>query len=187
MASLPDLYTLIQNIDAELLEVMGSSGPAKQRSIAEQEKLTKYILVATGNLHLAIAIDDLSEVGPLPAITFLPNLPQWIQGIVNIRSEIISVIDFAGFLKLSGQGVCDGNRFVVLHHRKQKIGVRLDRIIGTVSRAATDTKPIDFFDNNPMDTSLFAAGLPVENILYYILNVRRFLMAPSLIDFNRAG
>jgi purine-binding chemotaxis protein CheW len=184
MSSAPDLYTLIQNIDAELLEVMRSSGPTQQRAIPEQEKLTKYILVATGSLHLAIAIDDLSEVGPLPAVTFLPNLPPWIQGIVNIRSEIISVIDFAGFLKLSDQGVCAGNRFVVLQHRKQKIGVRLDRIIGTVGRAVTDTRPIDFFDNNTMDTSLFTAGLLVDKKLYYILNVRRFLVTPSLIHFN---
>ncbi|MBU1564778.1 MAG: chemotaxis protein CheW [Proteobacteria bacterium] len=184
MSSLPDLYTLIQNIDAELLEVMRSSGPVDKRSIPEQEKLTKYILVATGNLHLAIAIDDLSEVGPLPVITFLPNLPEWIQGIVNVRSEIISVIDFAGFLKLSGPGVCDGNRFVVLQHRKQKVGVRLDRIVGTVSRTKTDAKPIDFFDSNPLDTSLFTAGLLVDNKAYYILNVRRFLLAPSLIDFR---
>ncbi len=184
MSSLPDLYTLIQNIDAELSVVMSDSGSANLQFVPVQEKLTKYILVATGSLHLAIAIDDLSEVGPLPAITFLPNLPEWIQGVVNVRSEIISVIDLGGFLKLSGRGVCAGNRFVVLRHRKQKIGIRLDRIVSTVSRAATESKPLDFFDNTPMDTSLFTAGLLVENTLYYILNVRKFLTAPSLIDFR---
>lgn len=187
MPSFPDLYTLIEDIDAELLEVMRSSSPADQKNMPEQEKLTKYVLVATGILRLAVAIEDLSEVGPLPPITFLPNLPDWIQGIVNIRSEIISVIDFGGFLKMAGHGVCDGNRFVVLHYRKQKIGIRLDHIVGTVSRASTDCKPLDLLDSNPLDLSFFSAGLLVENTLYYIVNVRRFLMAPSLIDFNRAG
>jgi purine-binding chemotaxis protein CheW len=187
MPSLPDLYTLIKNIDAELSEVMRSSVPTDQKTIPEQEKLTKYILVSTGILHLAIAIDDLSEVGPLPPVTFLPNLPAWIQGIVNIRSEIISVIDFAEFLKLTDQKECAGNRFVVLQHKKQKIGIRLDRIVGTVSRAASDAKPLDYINKNPMDTSLFSAGLRVEDKLYFILNVRRFLTAPKLIDFNRAG
>ncbi|MFH0785790.1 MAG: chemotaxis protein CheW [Pseudomonadota bacterium] len=187
MPSFPNLYTLIEDIDAELLEVMRISSPSDQKVIPEQEKLTKYVLVSTGILHLAIAIDDLSEVGPLPPITFLPNLPAWIQGIVNIRSEIISVIDFSGFLKLAGHGVCDGNRFVVLHYRKQKIGIRLDNIVGTVNRTSTDCKSLDLFDKSSMDISFFTAGLLVENIPYYILNVRRFLMAPSLIDFNRAG
>ena len=185
MSSFPDLYTLIDTIDTELAEVMRSSGTAPQQLSAVQETLTKYILVATGTLHLAIAIDDLSEVGPLPTITFLPNLPQWIQGVVNVRGEIVSVIDLPGFLKLGGRTAGAGNRFVVLQHRKQKIGIRLDRIIGTVSRAATKSKPLDYFDNNIMEKSLFAAGLLVENTLYYILNVRRFLTAPSLIDFRR--
>ncbi len=187
MPSFPDLYTLIEDIDAELLEVMRISSPTDQKTMPEQEKPTKYVLVSTGILHLAVAIDDLSEVGPLPTITFLPNLPDWIQGIVNIRSEIISVIDFSGFLKLAGHGLCDGNRFVVLHFRKQKIGIRLDQIVGTVSRVSTDRKSLDLLGSNSMDLSFFTAGLLVENTLYYILNVRRFLMAPSLIDFNRAG
>lgn len=187
MSSLPDLNTLIQNIDTQLAEVTRGSASDFQRFVPDQEKLTKYILVAIGNLHLAIAIDDLSEVGPLPAITFLPNLPTWIQGIVNVRSEIISIIDFAGFLQLRGHGVCAGNRFVVLQHGKQKIGIRLDQIIGTVSRTVTDCKPIDFFDKKEMDTALFTAGMPVDNTLYYILNVRKFLTAQRLVNFNRAG
>lgn len=187
MQSFPDLYTLVEKIDAELLEVMRSSSPLDQKATPEQEKLTKYVLVSTGTLRLAIAIDDLSEVGPLPVITFLPNLPLWIQGIINIRSEIISVIDFNGFLKLAGHGVCDGNRLVVLHYRKQKIGIRLDHIVGTVSRGPSDSKSLLSFDNNSMDTSFFTAGLLVENIPYYILNVRRLLTSPSLIDYNMAG
>ena len=184
MSSSPDLYTLIEKIDSELLEVMHGSGVANSYETVTQEKLTKYILLAVGTLNLAVAIEDLSEVGPLPVITFLPNLPLWIQGIVNIRGEIISVIDLAGFLQLSDQAGCVGNRFVVVSYHKQKIGIRLDRIVGTVSRADADTKPLDFYNNHSMDTSFFPAGLLVDNTLYHILNVRRFLTAPRLIDFR---
>ncbi len=184
MSSSPDLYTLIEKIDSELLEVMHGSGAAIIDETVTQEKLRKYILVAVGTLHLAVVIEDLSEVGPLPTITFLPNLPVWIQGIVNIRGEIISVIDLAGFLQLRDQAGCVGNRFVVVQYRKQKIGIRLDRIVGTVSRADADTRPLDFYKNDSMDSSFFPAGLLVDNTLYHILNVRRFLTAPRLIDFR---
>ncbi len=184
MPSLPDLYTLIQDIDTELEKVMRTSGAENLQSIPAQEELTKYILVATGSLHVAIAVDGLAEVGPLPLLTFLPNLPRWIQGIVNVRSEIISVIDLAGFLNLSHQDACTGNRFVVLQYRKQKVGVRLDTIVGTMSRGATETKPLEYFANTSMDISLFTAGLPVENTLYYILDVRKFLTTPRLLNYS---
>jgi chemotaxis signal transduction protein len=148
--------------------------------------MKRYILVRIGVLSLAIAIEDLSEVGPLPAITFLPNLPAWIQGIVNIRSEIVSIIDFGGFLGVAGRG-CDGNRLAVVRHDKRKIGIRLDHIIGTVNKAVSATKPIDLFDKHPMNTSLFTASLPVDQNCYYLLDVPGLMTASRLVDYNGKG
>ncbi len=187
MSSVLDLQNLILNIDEQLSEVTDRAALVARQAAAEREEIFRYILVGIGTLHLAIAIDDLSEVGPLPAITFLPNLPSWIQGIVNIRSEIVSVIDFGGFLKVPSRGPCDGNRLAVLRHKKQKIGIRVDRVIGTVNKAASETKALDLLDKNPVDISLFTAGVLVEKKFYYILNVPRFLTAPRLINYNSRG
>lgn len=183
MSSMLDLQNLILNIDEQLAEVTDRAAIVEQQAAADREEMRRYILVEIGSLHLAIAIDDLSEVGPLPTVTLLPNLPSWIQGIINIRSEIVSVIDFCGFLDVAGRGLCDGNRLAVLRNKKRKIGIRVDRIIGNVNKAASDTKPLDMFGKNPVDTSLFTSGLLVEKKIYYILNVSRFLKAPRLIDY----
>lgn len=184
MSSLPDLFNLIQHIDAQLTAATAGAS-IKQHPPSVPEKLTKYILVQTGNLHLAIAIEDMSEVGPLPTITFLPNLPAWIQGIVNIRSEIISVIDLPGFLGMNDKGGA-GSRFVVLRHQKRKVGIRLDRIVGTVGRCQSETQPLDAFAESRANTPLFHFGLLVEKQLYSLLDVGRLLTAPRLVDYNRA-
>jgi chemotaxis signal transduction protein len=182
-----DLENLISNIDKQLAEVTDRAALVERQVAAEREELNRYILVGIGALRLAVAIDDLSEVGPLPTITLLPNLPSWIQGIVNVRSEIVSIIDFGGFLNVAGRGPCDGNRLVVLRHKKRKIGIRVDRIIGTVSKAESETKLLDPVDKNSVDSSLFNSGLFVEKNFYYILNVPRFLSAPRLINYNSKG
>ena len=187
MSSVLDLQNLILNIDEQLTEVTDRAAIFERQAAAAREEMRRYILVGIGSLQLAIAIDNLSEVGPLPIITLLPNLPFWIQGIVNIRSEIVSVIDFAGFLNVAGRGLCDGNRLVVLRHKKKKIGIRVDRIIGTVNKAVSEIKPVDLLDKNPVDTSLFTSGLFVGKNFYYTLNVPRFLTAPRLIDYNGKG
>lgn len=185
MASFPDLYRLIERIDSDLEEALQLAPPVEQRLVAEEEIPRKYILVATGSLNLAIAIDDLAEVGPLPAITFLPNLPSWIQGIINVRGEIVSVIDLPGFLGLAGATRSEGSRLVVVRHEKIKVGIRLDRIGGTVSRTVAETKALQGYPGDAVDASLFVAGIPLENTLYSILNVRSFLTAPRLLDYNR--
>jgi chemotaxis signal transduction protein len=182
-----DLENLILNIDKQLAEVTDRAAIVERQAAAEREEINRYILVGIGALHLAIAIDDLSEVGPLPTITLLPNLPSWIQGIVNIRSEIVSIVDFGGFLNVAGRGPCDGNRLVVLRHKKRKIGIRVDRIIGTVNKTVSETKLLDPVNKNSVDASLFNSGLFVEKNFYYILNVPRFLSAPRLINYNSKG
>lgn len=187
MSSLPDLTQLISDIDAKLSAVQEASPESAVSSTVAAEESTKYLLVGIGGLRLAIAIDNLSEVGPLPTITFLPNLPPWIQGIVNIRSEIISVIDFAGFLGLADRDVCAGNRMAVLRYKKRKIGLRLDQIFSTVNRTLSEQKPLDGEGQKGLDTTLFPAVFEVDNARYYILNVRRFLTAPRLIDYNTRG
>lgn len=185
MATFPDLYSLIQRVDGELDEALLRAPQTDRREVPEAETPRKYILVTTGSLNLAISIDDLAEVGPLPALTFLPNLPSWIQGIVNIRGEIVSVIDFPGFLRLRGAVKAEGPRFVVVRHEKMKVGIRLDRIVGTVSRTVSETKPLERHRDDARNASLFIAGISMEGSLYAILNVRSFLTAPRLIDYNR--
>ncbi len=184
MSNVVDLQNLVLNIDEQLTEVTDKAAIVARQAAAVREEMRRYILVGIGALQLAIQIDNLSEVGPLPTITFLPNLPFWIQGIVNIRSEIVSVIDLGGFLNVAGCGVCDGNRLAVLRHKKQKIGIRVDRIIGTVTKGTSEIKPVDVFDKNPIDTSLFTSSLFVEKNIYYVLNVPVFLTAPRLVDYN---
>ena len=184
MSRMIDLENLILNIDEQLAEVTDRAALAEQEAVAQREEMHRYILIEIGALQLAIAIEDLSEVGPLPMLTLLPNLPSWIQGIVNIRSEIVSVIDFCGFLDAPDKVKCEGKRLAVLGNQKQKIGIRVDRIVGNVTKAASDTKSIEMLDKNPVDTSLFSSGLLVEKSIYYILNVPVFLKAPRLLNYN---
>lgn len=187
MSSAPELKKPIRPLDPHPAEVMEKEAMTARQPAADREEMNRYVLVEIGALHLAIAIDDLAEVGPLPTITALPNLPTWILGIVNIRSEIVSIIDFGGFLGITSRAICNGNRFAVLRHKKQKIGLRLDRIIGTVNKAVSEKKPLDPVDRNSVDAGLFTSGLLVGKKFYYILSVRKFLSASRLVDYNNTG
>ena len=63
---------------------------------------------------------DLAEAGeviPVPPITPVPLTRPWFRGVVNVRGNLYSVIDFAGFL---ATGYCAGGeqaRLVVLGER----------------------------------------------------------------------
>jgi purine-binding chemotaxis protein CheW len=149
--------------------------------------MAKFILVQIGSRSLAIAIDNLAEVGAVPKVTFLPNLPGWIPGIMNIRSEIVSMVDFSGFLQEQQVRVRGEKKLVVLRNEKMKVGMGVDAIIGTVTRTMSEIVASDLDNESVIGKSLFPESLPVDGKSYFILNVDRFLTHPKLVNFSEVS
>lgn len=66
----------------------------KERSVTDQRVRTLHISFVVGWHEMALPIHAMQEIGDMPVITPLPHLPPWIKGIVQIRGEILSVVDF---------------------------------------------------------------------------------------------
>lgn len=183
MSSKGDLHNLIRGIDSRLASIEGTATEVRKTEVAE-EKAQRYLLIEIGDVQLAIGIESLVEVGTLPQVTYLPNLPSWIKGIVNIRSEIVSVIDFPGFLNLPE--ATGGQKMVVVKYQERKIGLKTNVVYGSVARPDSALKSLELHGGATIDTSLFRAGLVEGDRLHYVLDVRRLLTAPRLLEYNRS-
>lgn len=183
MTKYPDLNNLILSIDSQLESVADFNDPAALG--ATPVPMAKYILVEVGARSLAIAIDNLAEVGPLPKITFLPNLPEWIKGIMNIRSEIISMVAFSGFLNEEEVHTGREKKLVVLRSGKMKVGVGVDSIVSTVTRSTNDIQLSKKSTEGSVGKDLFLENLLVDGETYSILNVQKFLTHPRLVNFAK--
>lgn len=181
MTKYPDLNSLIHGIDSQLESVARFIDPASLG--ATPEPTAKYILVEIGSRSLAIMIDSLAEVGSVPEITFLPNLPEWIKGIMNIRSEIVSMVDFAGFLNEEQVRTRREKKLLVLRNGKMKVGVGVDSIVGTVTKSTSDVHSSKESIEGSIGKALFLENLLVDGETYSILNVQKFLTHPRLVNF----
>jgi purine-binding chemotaxis protein CheW len=96
--SLQALLTTIDRETAPSLE--WDKALLKERSLAVLRKKKPYVSYMLGENEMALSIDAIQEIGVLPVVTPLPFLPPWIKGIVQIRGEILSVVDFLRFCGL---------------------------------------------------------------------------------------
>lgn len=76
------------------------------------------------------------EVYPLENLTPLPGTPLFVLGIVNLRGEILSVIDIKKFFDLPEKGLTDLNKVIVLHDGNMRFGILADVVIGVRHVAA---------------------------------------------------
>jgi purine-binding chemotaxis protein CheW len=70
------------------------------------------------------------EVYPMKEFTQVPCTPDFILGIINVRGQVMSVVDIRRFFELPVQGLTDLNRVVVVQWKNMDMGILADRILG---------------------------------------------------------
>lgn len=78
------------------------------------------------------------EVYHLKEITPLPDTPPFVLGIINVRGQIVSVIDVKKLFDLPERGLTDLNKVIIVRSKEMELGIIADSIRGVRSVLATD-------------------------------------------------
>ncbi len=81
------------------------------------------------------------EIFPLKEFTPLPCTPPFVLGIINVRGQIISVIDIKKMFDLPDRGLGELNKVIILQKDDMEFGILADRILGTSSVLLEDIQP----------------------------------------------
>jgi purine-binding chemotaxis protein CheW len=71
------------------------------------------------------------KVYPLRDYTPLPGVPSFILGIVNLRGQILPVVDLKKLFNLPEKGLGEFNKVIVLNNEKMEFGILADAVNGT--------------------------------------------------------
>lgn len=78
------------------------------------------------------------EVYPLKDFTPLPGVPPYIFGIINVRGQILPVVDIKKFFNLPEKGLGELNKVIILHNDQMEFGILADVVNGTQAIAVED-------------------------------------------------
>ena len=122
------------------------------------------------------------ETYPLKDFTPLPGVPPFVLGIVNVRGQILSVIDLKKFFDLPEQGLGQLNKLIILRDRQMEFGILADEILGARSIA------LDTIQAAPPTVSEIGAaylrGVTVERVI--ILDAEKILNDEQIIVHQAA-
>ncbi len=93
---------------------------------------------AVGDLLLGIEIDRIQEINRQLDITPVPRAPSFVRGVINLRGEVVSVIDPRTILGLPPADVTRSSRNLVIQSRGELIGLMVDRIADILSVSTSD-------------------------------------------------
>lgn len=93
----------------------------------------QYVALKLGNEEYAVDILTVKEIIRWTHITRAPKAPLFIQGVINLRGNVIPVINSHLRLNLSATEVTDKSRIIIFNIDDILVGFTVDEVIEVVT------------------------------------------------------
>ena len=131
-----------------------------------------------------VNIMDVKEIVRLQNVRVIPNAPYYVEGIINLRGEIIPIIDLHKRFKIQSsvseteEDSIDGG-FIILKIEGSQIGIIIDKVERVVSVKAEDVKePPQMLSG--IGSEYIEGVIREEHGYLIMLNIRKLFNAKEL-------
>ena len=94
-----------------------------------------------GRETYGVPITSLHEIVRVPEITAVPDAPDYMEGVINLRGKIVSVIDLRKRLGEKKVTTSRRNRILVVEHKGRLSGLIVDSATEVLKIPASDVEP----------------------------------------------
>jgi len=145
-----------------------------ERQAGEYLEVLEFVLASE---NYALEISEIREVYPLKELTPLPCTPPFVLGIINVRGEILPVLDLKQFFDLPNKGLSDLNKVIILRRGGLEVGLLADVITGVRSLAVSELQaPLPTLAGSSAD---YLKGVTKEALI--VLDAAKILMDERII------
>lgn len=96
------------------------------------ESAVPFVVLSIAGETFAVEISKVREIMRVPQITWVPGVPDYVRGVINLRGTVVPVLDLAGMLGMPQADEDSQTRIIVV----ESVGVIVGMLVDSVSRVA---------------------------------------------------
>lgn len=146
-------------------------------------ELEQFVIFRLATELYGVSIHAVSTIIRLPQITRVPHTPSEVLGVMNLRGQIVPIIDLRLRFGLSIGEETAEVRIVVVENAGRQVGMLVDSVAKTQRTPATQIEPISEL-GLPVDVTFFDGMAKDGDSLVALLNLDRVL-EPLQWDLSR--
>lgn len=139
------------------------------KSTQKDMESEKYLSFITSDVEYAVNIKYVTDIIKLLPITFLPKLPPYIKGIINLRGKIIPIVDIRMRFGKESIEYTEAACIIVMEYTNIVVGILVDSVA-----EVSDIKTSDIMSppkQNNSEQNSFVSGISNQDgIVRLILN-----------------
>ena len=155
---------------------------AREPEKTEPGEVIEVLEFLLANERYAVETEFVREVYSIKDYTPLPGTPSFVVGLINVRGQIVSVIDMKRFFDMPDKGISDLNKVIIIHDDTMEFGVLADSMLGVLAIPMNEIQP-------PLPTltgirEQFLKGVTSEGIA--ILDAGKLLADKNIVVYEEA-
>ena len=127
--------------DHEILRARARALAQRRAATTDIGDMLHVVEFRLAHEHYALETRYVREVCPLKDLTRLPGTPPFLLGIVNVRGDLVPVIDLKRFFDLPHQGLTDLHQVIVIEGDGLLVGVLADVTVAVRSVPVNALQP----------------------------------------------
>jgi purine-binding chemotaxis protein CheW len=141
---------------------------------------TQVVGFQVGRETYGVPITSLHEIVRVPEITAVPDSPDYVEGVINLRGKIVSVVDLRKRFGKAATAFQRRTRILVVEHR--------GRLAGMIVDAASEVLKIPENEIEPAPAMMMEGGLDcVTGLGKYKGRLIILLDVGKVLEFRAAG
>ncbi len=137
------------------------AAPSGQQNQAQDDQILQYVTFRLDDETYGIDVMQIQEVLRYTEIAPVPGAPDYVLGIINLRGNVVTVIDTRRRFGLADSEVTDATRIVVMESANQVMGILVDSVAEVVYLKASEIETAPNVGNE--ESAKFIQGVCNKN------------------------
>ena len=133
--------------------------------------------------EFGINILDVKEINRMTKITKLPNCPHYVEGIINLRSKVIPVIDLRAKLNKNKKEHDKNTRIIITEINEKSVGVIVDSVKEVIRISESRTEEVSQMGYGKNSQYIKSIG-KLDDRLLILININKIINSH---DINNIG
>jgi purine-binding chemotaxis protein CheW len=131
-----------------------------------------------GDRLLGIDIAAIREINRVGEMTPVPDAPAAVRGVINLRGDVVTVLDLRVMLDLDPAPLTLQSRWIILDAGTERVGLLVDRVEDVTTVALQDAEGLPP-TASPTEQRHFQAVYQLDQDLLVLLDVTHLVDVPS--------
>lgn len=143
--------------------------------MTNEQDAGQYVIFRLGLEEFAFDISKVKEIFPTQEITKVHRSPEHIEGVMNLRGRLVTVIDLRKRFKLDAKDLDESSRIIVVDASDAPVGFLVDEVTEVIRMPVDSVEPVPEYVAQEIESEYVAGIAKLDDRLITIIDPLKVL------------